>query len=107
MTSGARLSRRALLAGAFTLSPLARALGQVPASGQVDVVIVGAGAAGIAAARKVAAAGRSYALIEASKRVGGRPSPTPPPSASPGIWGPTGSICLAPRRWWIWAGRRD
>lgn len=72
MKTALRLSRRALLAGAFTLSPLARALGQVPASGQVDVVIVGAGAAGIAAARKVAAAGRSYALIDAAKRVGGR-----------------------------------
>lgn len=70
------LSRRAFLAGATAL-PLAslgaaRALGQVPASGQVDVVIIGAGAAGIAAARRVAAAGRSYALLEATKRPGGR-----------------------------------
>ncbi|MEP9365996.1 NAD(P)/FAD-dependent oxidoreductase [Xanthobacter sp. VNH20] len=70
------MTRRTFIAGASALAvaPLgaARALGQVPASGQVDVVIVGAGAAGISAARKVAAAGRSYALIEASKRVGGR-----------------------------------
>ena len=36
------------------------------------MAIIGAGAAGIAAARKVAAAGRRFALIEASDRVGGR-----------------------------------
>lgn len=45
------------------------ALGQVS---QPDVVIIGAGAAGIAAARKLAEAGVSYTLIEASDRVGGR-----------------------------------
>jgi monoamine oxidase len=38
----------------------------------VDVVIVGAGAAGIAAARRLAASGRSFALLEASPRIGGR-----------------------------------
>ncbi|TCT05029.1 flavin monoamine oxidase family protein [Aquabacter spiritensis] len=67
------LDRRTFLAAA-ALAPLGagRALGQVPASGQVDVVIVGAGAAGIAAARRVAAAGRTYALLEASRQVGGR-----------------------------------
>lgn len=65
------LTRRALLAGAFALPAFARALGQGTA-GPVDVIIIGAGAAGIAAARKVAAAGRTYALIEASKRIGGR-----------------------------------
>lgn len=37
-----------------------------------DVAVVGAGAAGIAAARRVAAAGQSVILIEASQRVGGR-----------------------------------
>ncbi len=39
---------------------------------EYDVAIVGAGAAGIAAACRVASAGRSAILIEASQRVGGR-----------------------------------
>ncbi len=38
----------------------------------VDVVIVGAGAAGIAAARRIAAAGRKFALLEAADHIGGR-----------------------------------
>jgi monoamine oxidase len=65
------ISRRSFLASAAALAA-APALGQVPASGQVDVAIIGAGAAGIAAARRVAAAGRPFALIEASNRIGGR-----------------------------------
>lgn len=39
---------------------------------ETDVAIVGAGAAGIAAARKIAAAGRRVVVLEASDRVGGR-----------------------------------
>jgi monoamine oxidase len=38
----------------------------------VDCIIVGAGAAGIAAARRLAALGRSFTLVEASNRIGGR-----------------------------------
>jgi monoamine oxidase len=44
----------------------------VPRSGNVDVIIVGAGAAGIAAARRLAAAGRRFALLEAASEIGGR-----------------------------------
>lgn len=65
------LSRRTFLGNAAALAA-APALGAVPASGQVDVVIIGAGAAGIAAARRVAAAGRRFALLEAGERIGGR-----------------------------------
>ncbi|MEA2875071.1 MAG: hypothetical protein QOF14_267 [Hyphomicrobiales bacterium] len=65
------LDRRNFIAGSAAVAS-APALGAVSASGETDVAIVGAGAAGIAAARKVAAAGRRFALIEASDRVGGR-----------------------------------
>lgn len=66
-----KISRRSFLAGSAALAA-APALGAVPASGEVDVVIIGAGAAGIAAARRIAAAGRRFALIEAADRIGGR-----------------------------------
>ncbi len=72
-----RLNRRSFLAmsaagaaSAVSLSSPARAA--LPASGDTDVVIVGAGAAGIAAARRVAAAGRRFVVLEAAGRVGGR-----------------------------------
>jgi monoamine oxidase len=65
------LSRRSFLAAAAgTLA--SPALGAPVASGETDVVIVGAGAAGIAAARRIAAAGRRYIMVEAANRVGGR-----------------------------------
>jgi monoamine oxidase len=68
-----RLSRRSFLAASAALATRP-ALGAVaPASlPSIDVVIVGAGAAGIAAARKIAAAGRKFTLIEAAGHVGGR-----------------------------------
>jgi len=66
-----QLSRRTLLAASAAL--LARpAFAAVAASGIVDVVIIGAGAAGIAAARRLAAAGRRIAVVEAADRIGGR-----------------------------------
>jgi monoamine oxidase len=65
------IDRRTFIAGTAALAS-APALGAVQASGETDVAIVGAGAAGIAAARKVAAAGRRFALIEASDHAGGR-----------------------------------
>ena len=68
-----RLSRRSFLAASA-------ALGRAPCGrrrdagrdGRVDVVIVGAGAAGIAAARRIAAAGRKFVLLEAADHIGGR-----------------------------------
>jgi monoamine oxidase len=66
-----RLSRRSFLA-ASAAALAAPALAPASAAGEVDVVIIGAGAAGIAAARRVAAANRSFRLFEAAAQVGGR-----------------------------------
>ena len=75
-----RLTRRSFLAaaGAVAASPALGATQQKskaptgePRSG-FDVVIVGAGAAGIAAARRIIAAGRKCVVLEASGAVGGR-----------------------------------
>jgi monoamine oxidase len=65
------VNRRTFIAGSAALAS-APALGAVSASGETDVAIIGAGAAGIAAARKVTAAGRRFALLEANDRIGGR-----------------------------------
>ncbi len=53
------------------IEPISRPLLQRPLS-NVDVAIVGAGAAGIAAARRFVAEGLSVAVLEARDRVGGR-----------------------------------
>jgi monoamine oxidase len=66
-----RLSRRALLVGSASLAA-APALGAPLLSGYTDVVVLGAGAAGIAAARRILAAGRRCVILEASDRIGGR-----------------------------------
>jgi monoamine oxidase len=65
------LSRRSFLAAsaAFVAAP---ALVRAQTTAEADVAIIGAGAAGIAAARRIAAAGRRFVLFEASNRVGGR-----------------------------------
>jgi len=65
------VNRRSFIAGSAALASTP-ALGAVAASGETDVAIIGAGAAGIAAARKVAAAGKRYVLLEANDRIGGR-----------------------------------
>jgi monoamine oxidase len=66
-----RLSRRSFLAGSTALlaAPALRASAE---DADVDVVIVGAGAAGIAAARRVHAGKARFALFEAGQRIGGR-----------------------------------
>jgi monoamine oxidase len=65
-----RLSRRSFLAASAALA--ARPVLGAPASAGIDVVIVGAGAAGIAAARRLAASGRKFVLLEAADHIGGR-----------------------------------
>lgn len=80
------LDRREFLGGAAALAAapaLAQPAAQSAIPGDVDVAIVGAGAAGIAAARRVASAGRSYALLEAQDRIGGR------------VWSAAGSLGVA------------
>jgi monoamine oxidase len=69
------ISRRDFLSAsaALTLAPLlgARALA-APLPREADIVVIGAGAAGIAAARRVMAANRKVIVIEASGQIGGR-----------------------------------
>lgn len=65
------LSRRSFLAVSAAMvaaPPVVRAQGGT----DVDVAIIGAGAAGISAARRIAAANRRFVLLEASDRIGGR-----------------------------------
>jgi len=66
------LSRRSLLAASAALAARPALAAITPSGGPLDVVIIGAGAAGIAAARRLAAAGRRYLVIEATDHVGGR-----------------------------------
>lgn len=66
-----KLTRRSAIAGIIsTLS--SPAIAGLRAPPDFDVLIVGAGAAGIAAARRVAASGQTFAILEASDRKGGR-----------------------------------
>ncbi|MDB5619804.1 FAD-dependent oxidoreductase [Tardiphaga sp.] len=69
------ISRRDLLSAsaALTLAPLfgARAWA-APLPREADIVVIGAGAAGIAAARRVMAANRKVIVLEASGQIGGR-----------------------------------
>jgi monoamine oxidase len=67
-----RLSRRSFLAASAATLATPAVAAPAPAGVDFDVVIVGAGAAGIAAARRVASAGRKFVLLEAAGHVGGR-----------------------------------
>src|SRR5437868_14836319 len=69
------MTRRGFLSAsaAFAATPMvgARAFG-APLPRETDIVVIGAGAAGIAAARRIMAANRKVIVVEAAGRVGGR-----------------------------------
>jgi monoamine oxidase len=64
--------RRFLAASAASAAFAGNCHAAVPASGEFDVAIIGAGAAGIAAARRCVATRARVTVIEASDRIGGR-----------------------------------
>jgi monoamine oxidase len=68
------ITRRDLLAGsaALAFTPFASRVMAAPLPREVEVAVIGAGAAGIAAARRIAAAGRKVVVIEAAPNIGGR-----------------------------------
>src|SRR5690348_507267 len=71
MSMSRSLTRRSFLA-ASAAAAAGPAFAAPVTSGEVDVVVIGAGAAGIAAGRKLAAANRRFVVVEASERIGGR-----------------------------------
>lgn len=64
--------RRFLAASAASAASAGASAFAAPAAGEVDIAIIGAGAAGIAAARRVAGTRARLAVLEASRRIGGR-----------------------------------
>jgi monoamine oxidase len=69
------MTRRAFLSASAALAaaPAAgRPAWAAPLPREADIVVIGAGAAGIAAARRIAAANRKVIVLEAASQVGGR-----------------------------------
>jgi phytoene dehydrogenase-like protein len=69
MTRRGFLSASALAAAVPLLGARARG---APLPREADIVVIGAGAAGIAAARRIMAANRRVIVVEAASQIGGR-----------------------------------
>lgn len=67
-----RIDRRKLLAGGMSMAASFVVTGRPAAATDADIVVIGAGAAGIAAARTLREAGRKPIVLEARRRIGGR-----------------------------------
>jgi monoamine oxidase len=68
------MTRRELLAAsaAIAVAPLPGRAWGAPLPREVDIVVIGAGAAGVAAARRIQAANRKVVVVEAAGQIGGR-----------------------------------
>ncbi len=69
------MTRRGFLSAsaAFATAPMFRqGAAAAPLTREADIVVIGAGAAGIAAARRIAAANRKVIIVEAANQIGGR-----------------------------------
>jgi monoamine oxidase len=68
------MTRRGFLSAsaAFATAPALAGPPRAAAPREADIVVIGAGAAGIAAARRIVAANRKVIVIEAASRIGGR-----------------------------------
>ena len=69
LLGGAAAGAGGIAAGGMVGAPVA---GAKPANRKADVVVVGAGFAGLAAAKEIRKGGHSVAVLEARDRVGGR-----------------------------------
>ena len=95
------MTRRDFLSASAALA-LTPALGAgawgAPLPREADIVVIGAGAAGIAAARRIMAANRKVIVIEATARSAAAASPIPRPSTCRSIAARAGCTIPTPTR---------